>query len=118
MSVRSTRLRLLLLAALAVLCLAVWLLWPGPAAINLENFERIEVGMTLHDVEAILGGPAGNYGYHGSGIVQTHDAINVPRLAECRYVQWLDARHMIGVQFDADDRVVGKDLGEVAPAPL
>jgi hypothetical protein len=25
---------------------------------------------------------------------------------------------MIGVQFDADDRVVGKDLGDVTPAGL
>ena len=74
-------------------------------------------GMTLEEVEALLGGPAGNYGFQ-ERIVQTRDDIDVLRLAECRYLQWIDSRCMVGVQFDIDNRVVGKDLGEVTPPPL
>jgi hypothetical protein len=58
-----TRCRLLLighLAVIAVLCVASLLFWPRPSAINRENFERLEIGMALADVETILGGPARN----------------------------------------------------------
>jgi hypothetical protein len=41
----------------AALALAVWLLRPD-SAITLENVDRIELGMNLQEVEAILGGPA------------------------------------------------------------
>ena len=50
--------RLLLLAlpaALVAVLLAAWLLW-ARTAITRENAERIRVGMTLAEVEAILGG--------------------------------------------------------------
>jgi hypothetical protein len=56
-----TRTRRLLLfavpAGLAVALIAAWLLWPR-TAITRENAEKIQVGMTLAEVEAILGGPA------------------------------------------------------------
>jgi hypothetical protein len=62
---------LLLIALLA----AALLLAPTPrraSAITRENFDRIQVGMTKADVEAILGGPPGKYtdrpdpvDYHG-----------------------------------------------------
>jgi hypothetical protein len=39
------------------LCPSLWLLLPG-TAITRENFARIQEGMTLKDVEEILGGPA------------------------------------------------------------
>jgi hypothetical protein len=116
---RRRRLLLFGLAAgLIVLAVGTWLLWPQPTAITEENYGKIRVGMTREEVEAILGGPAGRYGFPGASIVQTHDAIDVPRLAECRYLQWIDSRRMVGVQFDADHRVVGKDLGKVTPLPL
>jgi hypothetical protein len=43
--------------ALVVLCLSSWLLWPN-SAITHENVRRIQKGMTLAEVEEILGGPA------------------------------------------------------------
>ena len=57
-----TRRRLLLfaLAAVVVLAAGVWLLWPQPA-ITPENAAKIKQGMTLMEVEAILGAPAGDY---------------------------------------------------------
>jgi hypothetical protein len=44
-----------LAAALAVL---VYFCWPSRTAINGENYDRVEIGMTLAEVEEILGGPA------------------------------------------------------------
>jgi outer membrane protein assembly factor BamE (lipoprotein component of BamABCDE complex) len=55
-----TRRRLLLFALIAVavvLAVGVWLLWPR-TAITRENAAKIQAGMTLAEVEAILGGPA------------------------------------------------------------
>jgi hypothetical protein len=61
----SKRRRLLLfglLAGLLVLGVGGWLLWPWPrsSAITAENAAKIQKGMTLAEVEAILGGPARN----------------------------------------------------------
>ena len=76
------------------------------------------MGITLTEVERLLGGPARNYDYHGQGIVQSRDDIDVPKLANSRYLQWIDSRHMVGIQFDADNRVVGKDFGDVKLLPV
>jgi hypothetical protein len=43
-----------------VALVASWLLWPR-TAITRENADRIQEGMTLANVEAILGGPPGVY---------------------------------------------------------
>ena len=53
----TTRRRLLfgLIVVAVVLAVCVWLLWPGPSAISGENFEMIQVGMSLAEVEAIMG---------------------------------------------------------------
>jgi hypothetical protein len=56
----SRRLRLLVLVvvgAVAAVAIGVWLLWPR-TALTRENAAKIQVGMTLTEVEAILGGPA------------------------------------------------------------
>jgi hypothetical protein len=55
-----TRRRLFLLAlpvALVLLGVGTFVLWPR-TAITRENAERIQVGMTLAEVEEMLGGPA------------------------------------------------------------
>jgi hypothetical protein len=56
---QCTRRRLLLAlpVALAVLLACAWLVWPR-TAITRENAEKIQVGMTIAEVEALLGGPA------------------------------------------------------------
>jgi len=63
-----TRRGILLLALLAVFVLATvagrrWLA-PPPHQINRESYEQIRAGMTLAEVEALLGVPPGEY--HGS----------------------------------------------------
>jgi hypothetical protein len=104
-------------AGLAVLAVGAWLFWPRPSSITEENDDKVRVGMTREEVEAILGGPAGNHGFQ-ERIVQTRDDIDVWRLAECGYLQWINSRYMVGVQLDFDNRVVGKDPGAATPAPL
>jgi hypothetical protein len=46
------------LATLLALGVSGWLLWPRPSAITRENAAKVLVGMTLAEVEVILGGPA------------------------------------------------------------
>src|SRR5262249_13734059 len=56
-----TRRRMLLLGSVAVVAaLAVqwWAIQPALSAINAVNAAKVEKGMTLAEVEAILGGPA------------------------------------------------------------
>jgi hypothetical protein len=57
-----TRRRLFLFAALAALGVAstVAFLWPRPR-VTKESYERIKLGMTRPEVEALLGGPPGDY---------------------------------------------------------
>ena len=53
-----------LLVALAVgvvVAAAAVVLWPRPDRITQENCDRIEKGMSQAEVEAILGGPPGDY---------------------------------------------------------
>jgi hypothetical protein len=53
---------LVVLAALAVVvAVGTVLLWPRAERVTLENHTSIRSGMTLPEVEAILGGPPGDY---------------------------------------------------------
>jgi hypothetical protein len=49
------------LAGLAVLAVGALVLWPrAPSRVTRENFRRIQPGMTLSEVESVLG-PEGDY---------------------------------------------------------
>ena len=48
-------------AAVVAVALVAWLLWPRGAAITRENAAKIQPGMARAEVEALLGGPAGDY---------------------------------------------------------
>jgi hypothetical protein len=50
---------LLLMLVACVGVFGAWLLWPR-TAITRQNADKIQVGMTLAEVEAILGGPSRN----------------------------------------------------------
>ncbi len=53
------RRRVLLFAVVAVVVAlsGAWLLWPRPpSAITIENAKKITIGMTLSEVETIMGG--------------------------------------------------------------
>lgn len=59
MTIRRRLLLFSLLAGLFTLGVGAWLLWPR-TAITRENAAKIQIGMTLAEVEAILGGPVRN----------------------------------------------------------
>jgi outer membrane protein assembly factor BamE (lipoprotein component of BamABCDE complex) len=44
--------------ALAVLAVGLWLISPASSAITRANAAQVQKGMTLEEVETILGGPA------------------------------------------------------------
>jgi hypothetical protein len=56
MTRRTRRLLIALPVALALSLAVAWLVWPR-TAITRENAEKIQEGMTLAEVETILGGP-------------------------------------------------------------
>jgi hypothetical protein len=110
-------------AVLVAVALAAWLLWPR-TAITRENAARIQDGMSLAEVESLLGGPARDETTgpvtldEGGG--NPADGIGYP-LRELRMRQWIDllvwgalrprapqwkSNHVtIRVEFDAHDRV-------------
>jgi hypothetical protein len=58
---------LAVLAGLAVLAVGAFVLWPRPIVpgVTPENFDRIQIGMTCAEVEALLGQPEHRSILHG-----------------------------------------------------
>jgi hypothetical protein len=119
MRLHNRRLLLFCLPALVALAVAAWLLWPS-TAITRENAERIRPGMTLAEVEAILGGPprdesTGPRIKEGdppeaaeSGIYLFQLAVgNARAIHPCKL--WQSDGVLIRVDLDADERVTGSD---------
>jgi hypothetical protein len=84
-------------------------------SINLENFAKIQPGMSESDVEAILGGPAGNYssGNYSSGWVKTKSPLRVwtgwpPPVEKA----WITDEGCIVVLFDESGKVMSAQFWE------
>jgi hypothetical protein len=58
---RSRRLRWVLTGLAVMIAVGAVALWPREDRITREKFHRIEIGMSRAEVEAILGGPPGDY---------------------------------------------------------
>jgi hypothetical protein len=102
----SKRTRELWLAGfvLFVTCVAgyvVWLAWPRPG-ITESNCARIQVGMTLEEVEALLGGPA------GSEFREAYDPA-------VRWRAWEGPAIRASIAFDSRGKVVYKTIRFQAP---
>jgi hypothetical protein len=114
----TRRTRLLLFAlpgALVATMLAAWVLWPR-TAITRENAAKIQPGMTLAEVEAILGGPArdeamGPLVLDQNGARPDAEAMLdelhfvLGRLGSPPLLQWQSNQVAIVLQFDAAGRV-------------
>ena len=71
----------------------------------LNNFLRVENGMTLPQVETLLGGPPGHYnGATGRGMMTLEGYRPANSSSE---LVWLDKSHYFEVHFDAEGFVVG-----------
>jgi hypothetical protein len=130
----QSRRRLLLLVGLILLPATGALIWgltrPNPQ-LDREHYDQIIDGMTLAEVEAIIGTPPGNYGGQGPNAYYTQachgwvcslfiDRHNSPtltldeiqkKLEEGRIVVWTGPQYAIAVHLDGQDRVVGSGLG-------
>jgi hypothetical protein len=116
-----TRRRLLVFGLLTTVMapvLGVWLLWPQSSAIKCENAARIQEGMTLAEVEAMLGGPARDE----STRAVIGEGDDLQSIDECRsmlaeatewagmappLLTWQSNHTMILVKLDHEDRVQG-----------
>jgi hypothetical protein len=78
-----------------------WLAWPRPG-ITEANGARIQVGMTLPEVEVLLGEPA------GSEFKEAYD----PAL---RWRAWEGRAVRVSIAFDPKGRVVDKTIRSQAP---
>jgi hypothetical protein len=107
MTNRNRRLLFGLLAGVTVaVSLAVWMLWPR-SAITCENAAKIQKGMTLAEVEAILGGAARD---ESTGLLQQPDSerdgndrtwIYFPAIDTLRqFREWVTDWLVIQVYFD------------------
>jgi hypothetical protein len=115
-----TRRRPLLLSMLAVVLAlaAAWLVWPC-AAITRENVQQVKEGMTLAEVEAILGGPVRD---ETTGPVVLDEECSAPGLqpdysrpyrGHIGPFQWKSDQVMLLLYFDAEGHVADRD-----PLPL
>jgi hypothetical protein len=58
---RRKPLSVLAVGLAVVVVVGAFALWPGQSKITRESFDRIQKGMSRAEVEAILGGPPGDY---------------------------------------------------------
>jgi hypothetical protein len=73
-------------------------------SVTLDNYRCIQVGMTRAQVEAILGGPPGNYCRPG----QPLRGLKPRALADPEIRQWIGSSLIVSVIFDGKGRVSGK----------
>ena len=111
---------------LAVLAVTLWLAFHRPAkdpqpVIHWSAYDRIKVGMTREQVEALLGGPPGDYTDPARDIETIYDIwLNDERYQD--EVWWTDGWALC-VRFDRDGLVAEKlEVGGVSwgrePKPL
>jgi hypothetical protein len=118
MTVRNRRiLCLTLLTAAVVLAGSTWLLWPR-TTITRQNAARIETGMDLGEVEAILGGPERN---ESTGMLRRFPQPVEPYLQRYylhfagspRFQAWITNFLVVEVNFDDDMRVMSTNFFNV-----
>jgi hypothetical protein len=101
--------RCLYLLAAVTIALLMWAVLPPHASVSRGNYNKIRVGMTEAEVEALLGGP-------GEDLAPlTYEDVHVDELPPLqlhslpyRLHHWRSNTHMITVIFDREGRVAGK----------
>jgi len=100
-----------LFSLLSVVTTFALICWLPRTAINQETYDRIEIGMTLAEVEAILGGPARN---EATGPIEVDDDVDMPTflpaliITRMRHACWSSNRIQTYVAFDHEHRVMNK----------
>jgi hypothetical protein len=108
---RTMRKRLLIAAGLsAVLAVsALVVVWFGSPRdrISEANYARIREGMTLHEVETVLGGPEGSYTSEGNDWAMEMALLKAP-VGHTRRT-WMGDDGGIRIEFDEQERVVTQE---------
>jgi hypothetical protein len=106
MSQRRAILGLVVLAIAGVLLIALWTRGPRPCR---ATFEQVREGMTLAEIEAVVGGPPGNYsdGYRLGLVI--YDWLPP--------VLWTADDGELCVDFAADGRASSDQIGDVIVVP-
>jgi len=74
--------------------------------LRVEGFPRVRLGMSRRTVEALLGGPPGNYGVLSAELAgMTAEGYDAPPGSVEEL--WSDDRNRFEIHFDASGRVVG-----------
>lgn len=99
--------RLIILVFLLVVLIPIIMLlrmkWYG-GVLHTENFNKITPGMLLSDVEALLGGPSGNYGRPWpTTFGQSDEGIVVPSATKVRY--WVNDSCKLEIYFTSGNTV-------------
>jgi hypothetical protein len=105
-----------LLAAVVVGLAATWLFWPR-TAISDETAAKIKVGMTVAEVEEILGGPQGDYTTLLGGLGEYRAPPNPP-FEDVDDQEWIGDSGAVWVYFDRHGRVCACHFVEATHAPL
>lgn len=106
--------------AVFTVVLGFWL-WSKPFGPRLlvENYPKVQMGMSQAEVEELLGGPPGNYGrYAGGSTMMTEEGYMSPPGSVERI--WCDDNNRFEIYFDAQNQVVGhhKRAGYKQESPL
>lgn len=89
-----------------------------PPRINPAQYDRIREGMTLAEVEGIIGGSPGSYPPNALGTrVRLLAGSEFGGDLRLRQAYWSGTRYEIGVLLDHDERVVAKQLTKISPPP-
>src|SRR5262245_1872693 len=97
-----------LLAITAVVLLILYMVILGQR-LNHAGFARVQVGMTLAEVERLMGGPPGHYGRHDGSWVEPA----IQRLEDWVEQVWWDDEYAYKIWFDSDGRTVWKEIRAV-----
>ena len=104
------------LVTLLLSCAAIWFLWPSSDSITVETYQRLRLGMSHSEVEAMLGGPGGTRQdfadwmdnrspVEGLGVDLVNEHRDQPGI---KY--WYQDSGIIVLRFDSDKLVADKQF--------
>jgi hypothetical protein len=100
------------LACLGLLGAGIWVSTASRHGVDRDRFERIRMGMTENEVEAVLGGPAGNYAKGDVVVLCRSHRVLAPHPDGIEPKKWTCDEAIIFVYF-ADDKVVAKEVQDI-----
>ncbi len=95
--------------AISIMGPVIWIAVPQPG-INRQNFHKIQMGMTVDEVTALMGHPPGNYAGPTSFITMTSQGESIGNTAKPASQAWMSDSGCIMVVLDENDCVTGANF--------